>query len=462
MKKFVILFVFFQYFSVINAETFLESLWKKAGEYDHSIYASSINIQHAMDLLKYKRVYYPFSLVSSLGSSFNDVYSDVTWYPASSTLQFSFSQELPGSLSISADVGYSVSRGVIDFFSDINREAIGFIHNPSVSLSLSQGLRPFWMQGFSKNPQVLLLEYSVEEQKINKDITEFGIIQTITYNYVQIRKYERQIRMMQRVIDVYDENIQAMRASYNIGLCSMSDIWALENAKWEYFEDLNEYIDQKQIAYKALRYCCGEFSEDGYFDVLPDAECTLYDSNPNLSLIAIKKRQMDAQFVLNRQDNAPTLIFSGSFQEYTKIQKQFSINYIDDKNYFDWSFTAAVDLSHLFSPNMKLIKKNYEYTSNLYSHEFSNYYERLKNNCSYYASMMQLYEKQLEQAMEMCANRKKYMEEMMILHNNGGCAILDMLKAEYEYFSACCIVENSSDFLWYYTWLRTQENELSD
>lgn len=171
---------------------------------------------------------------------------------------------------------------------------------------------------------------------------------------------------------------------------------------------------------------------------------------------------MDAQLALNRQDNAPVLTFSGSFQEHTELQKQFQINYIDDKNYFDWSVTAAVDLSPLFSPNAKLIQKNYEYNNSLYSHEFSNYYERLKDNCSYYNSMVQLYSKQLEQAMELCANRKKYMEEMTILHKNGGCTVLDMLRAEYEYFSASCIVENNSDFLWYYTWMRTQENELSD
>ncbi|OJF76781.1 MAG: hypothetical protein BKP49_05510 [Treponema sp. CETP13] len=175
---FILVFFIINHFCFAN--TVLETLWAKADLNSPDLKIAKIDIQKAEFKLKQKNNAYEPTVSSSINSSFNSLYDPLTWYPVSAVNRIVFSKPFPGSFVLSTSLNYAIDRNFLNFFEGGTPENVGYSQTPSFSINISQGICPYWLQNYPKNPYEARLEYSVQENIQNCNQTKKSIIFSIT------------------------------------------------------------------------------------------------------------------------------------------------------------------------------------------------------------------------------------------------------------------------------------------
>lgn len=457
--KNVIYIVFFSEMIIhsVYSETVLENLWEKSRSSSIDIQTADIYMQEAAFSLGYINTEYAPEMSTTVSSSFNDTYESTLWYPSYADSGIVWSKTFPGSLSLSTKMGYEINRSLLNIFEDGIPDNTGYTQEPILSFTLSQGICPYWLQGYGKDPYRAQLEYSLEQKKQNRNQTEKSIITAVTTYYIQLRKYERLIRMTERAVHVYDTLIDSLTESYKRGNLEIAKVWEQENNRWEYVDDLNGYYDSRETALKYLCMYCGDISGIDYFSELPSCGISLFDYNPQKMITEAQIGQLEALYVLNKQSNAPLVSLGGSFSDTTEtVPFDNFIDALKEKGALAWSVTASISFSSLFSDKKELLDENYKLNRSIYELELQNELRENEKSYTYYGKMIEICKIQLEKARLMETNRLAFYNDAKTRLAQGNCTTMDVLQAESQYFTAECIKENAEDTLWYYQWIRNQ------
>lgn len=438
------------------AQTVLESLWENARTYAVDIHTAEISARYADTALEYKGSLYPISINTTVDSDFTDTYESIAWFTSISNAAINCLKLLPGSASVSVDVGYGLTRKPLDVFLDLTKDNVGYVHSPYVSVNISQGLKPFWLQGMDEDPHLSLLRYSAELAYVNKDIVEKNVLVAVTYNFLQLRKYHRLILAAQKMLDLYADSVLSAKELHDTGSGTKAAVWRQEYIRQDYLKDLNEYKALYMAAYKSLCLYCNLSGNLTLLGDLPPADIPLLSYDPKISLIRTQLSQLEAQHILDKQNNAPVLSVKGSLSESTGTIKNFNPNLFTEQNTLDWNITVSLDFSNVFSPQNKLLRENFLCNYEKYQYQLDDYAAQVSREVQYYDNLISLYEKQLAEATTEGKNRLAYFDDMKMEQSNGNCSWFDLLEAEAEYFSSRCNAENLADTLWYYRWMRTQ------
>ena len=459
MKRNTSIFIFIIIISAFCfSETELENLWNKAKSYNADLHAADYSIEYATSSLKNKRSLYPYTLKSNLTSAFSDIYSDIAWYTTSSNVSIAVVKANPFGNAISSGISYEIGRGVLDYFSEsIDSDNIGYSHIPAFSFSMEQSLFPAFFQGIKSDPNVEILRKNILTARYSKDSVEQSLIENIAYYYIQERCTLRLLENYKKYIDYYDSRIDAAKEMLDRSQISFSEVWELENKKWEYYEDYIETLNAKENIELNLKNLCG--IETAFFSPdskLPEDNIGIFEYNPSKEKICIEIELLKARNVLDIQESAPAFTLSGTFSETTDISKSFAINYLKDKKSFNWNFSLGISFSDFFSPKNKLRKQLYKNNLCIYEEQLKILTEQTANQQENYQELINSYELQLSKIQEINRNRHDYFKDYQVLYQNGKCSRLDLEEVQLNVIESECIYKNLSDYLWFYKWKKVQ------
>lgn len=439
------------------AETELEKLWEKAKLNNPDIHSAEYTLEYAQSSLKYKRSLYPFSLNSSVSSGFNDIYENVIWYPNSSKASVSVSKKNPFGNSVTAGVSYSMDRGIIDYSAEeIDSDSIGYSKTPAVNLSVNQSLLPGIAYGV-KDPNSEILRRNVRTAVYSKDGVEKNLIESLTDYYIQIRCLNRLLEKYKKYIEFYELKIDASNELVKKSKLSISDVWTLENKKWEYYKDFLETLNSKESIDIKLANLCGETVEEIFSDSeLPDIENELFSYSISKEKILNDIEILKLQNVITRQDSAPSISVGASFSELTATDDSLGIDFIEDKTLLNWDFSLGISFSEFFSPSRKLRKQLFKNNLRIYEEKLDTVNKETANKQTEYKKIISSYESQLEKALEMHKNRIRLMNDYTELFSAGKCSKQEMEEVRLNATESECIYKNLEDNLWLYRWKKVQ------
>lgn len=459
MKKyqFVISLLYFSS-ACVFAETELEKLWAKARTYSTDLHSAAYSVEYAESSLKYKRSLYPVSFSSNLASSFNDTYENLSWYTTSSKASINISKKNPFGNSVSGGISYDIERKILNYFSkEINSDNIGYSQTPSVNFSINQSLLPAFFQGYIGDPNTGILSGNFRSENFSKDLKEKSLIEKVTYYYIQARCANRLLEKYRKYVDFYDLRIQAAQELATKSKLSLSEVWSLENKKWEYFQKYVETLNEKENINLNIKNLCGEILEEISIDsALPKSEAELFAYNPSKESLVNDIELLKVKNILNRQASSPVITVGGTFSEITKPNKSLAVDYIENKNYLNWSFSLGLNFSEFFSPVKKLRKQLYENNLRIYEEKLKDVNEQTENQRKNYEEIIALYESQIQKVFEMHKNRVRLKKAYNELFENGKCSMQEMEEVHLNAVESECIYKNLMDNRWLYQWKRTQ------
>lgn len=441
------------------AQSQLELLWQKARDNSVDLLSASYAQNYASLEYKKRSSLFPFSLKSSVTNSFNDIYSEVSWYPSSGQASLTVSKVNPFGNTVSATLSYGATRGILNYFAEtIDREVIGYSHSPELSLSIEQSLFPAIKKGSYQDVQSQILKEKISLSSYEKDITEKVLISNVTSVYIQARCSLRDIKKYKNYVDLYDKKIEATKELLKESKVSVSSLWSLENSRWDYYKNYIDSLNSLENICLNLKALCGEMTESITEDsMLPTCDTELFDYCPERNKILLDIENLKLEDLLRRQKSAPVLSFESSFSENTDTKKDFYVNYIDDKSLLNWSFTLGVNFSPFLSPSKKLSEISFNNNLALYQEKLKFLDEQSINKKKNYDELINKYQEQVAALSKIIENRKILYEDYKQLYTEGKCSFLDYQEIGLTVTEAECIHSNLSDYLWLYKWMRAQE-----
>ena len=458
MKRVALIFFCILFFSTFGfSETELEKLWTQGKKYNSDLYIADFSIEYAISSLENKNSLYPFSLRTNFNSSFSDGYSDLEWYTTNSSGNISVVKENPFGNSFSGTLSYGISRGILNIFAEkIDRDNIGYSHNPSVSFSIEQSLYPAFFQGVKSDPNVELLRKNLETSNYSKDTMEESLIENITYNYIQQRCTLRELDKYEKYLSFYDSKIQAGKEMLNESQISIAELWNMENKRWEYYEGYLTTLNSKKNIALTLKTLCGtEIEVISENSELPRDENPVFNYNPIKEKLLVELTKVEIQNILDNQNFAPTLTMGVSFSESTKTKKD-GVNYIEDKNSFDWSFSLGINFSNLLSSKNKLRKEQYENNLEIYQEQLKELEKQNVSQRENFEEIIKSYELEENALEKIIKNKENYLKDYEIMFENGKCSKFELEEIQLSLLETKILYENLKDNLWFYKWKRAQ------
>ena len=237
----------------------------------------------------------------------------------------------------------------------------------------------------------------------------------------------------------------------------MSEIWTLENKKWEFYKDYLESVNSRESLQYKIKNLCGNSFESFLTDSeLPDAKNELFIYNISRQKVLNDIEILNLQNLITRQDTAPVLTLSGSFTETTKTDDSFEIDFVQDKSVLNWDFSMGISFSEFFSPSKKLRKQLYKNNLKICKEKLETINTETKNQQENLQNIIVSYESQLNQALEMHKNRLQLVNDYEKLHSEGKCSKQELEEVRLNAAESECIYKNLEDNLWLYKWKRTQ------
>lgn len=453
-KFFVLILVFMC--SFVYSQTKLDSLIENAKRNSFELKQSRLNYLIALNRVNHKSSLYPASFTFDVLSNFTDSMNSIIQYPSAFSYKTSYLQKLPAGVSLGINLSYDYTRGVVDFFSDITSESIGYSQKPEINFVLTQSLRPYWALGERRNPENQLLFLSLDEQNINLNILEKEIVYNVTYYYIQYRKIKREINNNEKQIQFIKMFLEEIKFEYEKGNISKSEVWKKELELNDVVKVLNQNIEQLNLSKQILIQYCGFFEEINCDEDLPilDNEKIINDDNINLLFNQIK--QTNLEYIVSKQSNAPKLKLSGSFSESTKTQMKFFPNYVDDKTSYDWSASIGFEFSELFSYKNRLLKRNYNLVMEGIKNDIENYIFSNGLKISKNENLIKLYKELKEKTNKIKDNYELYYTSIIEDYKNGNLSKIQVLEAELDLFMINNILKNYDDMIWFYSWERSR------
>ena len=230
---------------------------------------------------------------------------------------------------------------------------------------------------------------------------------------------------------------------------------AYRKTQWEYIQNLNDYISNfSDLKLQIDNYCNQKVD---FCSIMPLPECNLmfFDDDIEIKEIDDEIKYNELERVNNIQAGAPSLTLDFGINMNSEVDSFNS--YIDsfgeEKNY-SWYVSINFDLSSFASSAGKIKKEEFKNKidglvlkknkivneKNHYKNYFNYLFENAKYKYEYASELLEDYEKEEEQLLE--------------LYKNGMCSEVDMIESDIKVLGIKSAKEAIEDELWYYKWMQ--------
>lgn len=404
MRYKIFFYVFFIFFIISKVFSIsLDELIECTLQNNSDILSAQNNYDNAsLSLKTLHGAYAPQILFSSSTTLPNDYQYDTLPNYFSSTI--TYSQPLPGGIFINLTSGASFNT------TDILEDCY-LSQNPNTSISLSQSLLPYWIQGRLRNPTKLSAEQQKEYYYNQLLYTKKSVVQNLIQNYIYTAVYIKQIQINKNLIALLEEQIDISQQLLKNGSTNQAKITDFQSSKWSYQQDLLSSQSSFFSYLQNLKTICGidfELDISSYeninlpvLDNLIKVILLLTDniSDPLEKSYQLKIKILKTNRTLEKQSSAPTLSLSvkpvWSFE--SKKQSEWKDAWKDINSPFSWTATIDVNLSPLLSSYINLSKKQYEQDYEVAENTYHAYITQKSFILKQYKTILDEYKTQLEE-----------------------------------------------------------------
>ena len=442
-------------------ESELEQLWDLCRANNLDIVKLNQAVSEQRISRKYIGSVYSPNVTMSISPDFTNAWDGVSEYPSGIGSSLSLTKPFPGGTSVSADLSYTMSRTLYEMSQEPDDSNVTYYHTPSMTLSLSQSLFPYWAQGEKQDPEKRLLDLSVqrsEEQRLNGQEVA---IKALTDCYIQIRHVLREISVYTKILSYYDMRIEAFYEYAKTGAIDISTVWIEEEARRDYADDY--YTAQETLVdlVSLLHIYCGLTNKHDANLVsvetsLPLSGTIVSRYDHEYEAIQIEEEQIQVQMVQTKQALAPKVTLSGTVSATPDLHgKEDDYLYIWNKNKtWNWSITLMFDISSLFSPELeqayKLSKLKLESLET--SKDVLDIQKKRKLN--FYIKKLELYVERKEFIEKQEKNWWQKQQDLQKMFENGAASTLDVESAYMQAYLKSNELADIEDQIWYYSWMK--------
>ena len=185
-------------------------------------------------------------------SSITEISDEYNWdsIPDMYSSSINYTQPLPGGMTFSLGATYS-------FNSILMCEERGLSQNPTISISLTQSLFPFWIQKKIKDPIYVSSKQKKELSYYELLYIKKNVLQNLIHSYMYAMTTNNEMIMSQNSIELYERQINALKMLEISGKSTHAKILELENIKWNAQQNLIS-IKSNYLSYvQKLKSICG-------------------------------------------------------------------------------------------------------------------------------------------------------------------------------------------------------------
>lgn len=440
----------------------LEKLWLKCEENAESIFAAEQNLDYYLTVKNTSRVLYPLSFTVNTTPDFYKNYEQYSDELEMGNTSLGLVQTLPGGAKLSASASYSVYSGYRNWNSTDGYTDKGYSDSFSAQVQYSQSLNPYWLHGTFKDPAKRKTSFNAEISECNLMQAKKNSYSKVLSLYIQFRKNSRNLALAEKQLCLLKLNLDSIRSMHSSNSAFKSDVWQAEKSFGEAESALNSAVLEKEEILESLRELCGDdFEIYPALDVdagscLPESPERLFETDPFLNTLQIQLQILKGQFLLDMQNCAAVVSFSGNFKDSTKIKDNMGLSFKDDKNYLHWSATFSGKINNLYGGESKLYRKKYETECAKYEKQIQDYMKKTDAEKTYYDNLILSFEEKIRSASLNEANEKEKFGGIKKLYENGQKRQIDVLSAEINYLSQKYALQNLKDALWQTKWHRVQ------
>ncbi len=441
MKKIIFTLIILKIVSFNLFSLNIKDLWNFALENNLSIKNAKSNFKTNSINLETQNGYYVPS-VNIYSSTLTDDYKFENGLE-NLNLNLMYRQLLPGGFSLEASTSYANS---ILTFNEISQ----IMQSPKISLSLSNSLYSYWLQG-EENP-------TIKELKLLKDYnyylllnTKKNVLQSIVQNFILYMIAEKKVLICKNSLIQNQLQIENETELYKKGYSTQSDILSLEKTKNSLMQDKYELeLNIFQIK-STLSVLCGkiilenqefEFSQDDFDFSLWKKELENIQ-DPYMELMKINIEQNKNSIVLGKQNSAPTITMN--------VTSQWSLDSVDSKKWYTaFKLNEPASIQFDFSVNLSpLFKSAGTRQDEVLNINLKNAIENLddyilqkKSLICEYKKILEIYKKQRIETEYLLEKEKNHYENFLEMYKNGTCSEFDcknvsLLVKNYELTRDC-------------------------
>lgn len=361
----------------------------------------------------------------SLSVSGSDIGKDVTSLSLSSGVSLPGGASLNGSISTMADMDEDLRDSM------------------NLSIGLSQGLYPYWIQGIRKDPALQNYELNEKSQEYRRSISYRDLILQFTNQVIQFRYYSRQIVYLEKVLELEQMELESFRELNLKGQVSATELWAKERTYWDDELRLLSYKEGFLEAQSRIKRSTGIQFKNGDEISLPDE--TMYelfkseyigDTPLELGELITRRQELENRIVLRKQNNAPSI----------------SINFNCTPDFRDtesWSLQMTMDFSRVLSPDRRTNKTLELLDGALLDTENEDLLRERENRKKLLQANIERLSTQVERIEGYYENAGKLYENAGRLYENGEISLLEYRNAEMNVLQKETLLKEIEDQLWY-------------
>ena len=454
----------------------LETFWDIIRENNAEIKKAGLETENARnDYASYKSKYLPqFSLQASSAfdnseKKFNGFMFPDFNMPQAFSSGISYIQNLPGNFELSFSPSVSFAKNIIDLEKEQTLENIEYIDSANFTLSLETRTFPYWVQGYKGNPEKNKLNYRQKLAEVQKNIQILEKIKRFNEAFFHCRICLHQLESVKKrrafqyeKRDAYEQLLLYHKISYADYVSIDEEIANLETEYESISSDYNNYVrsmveilnydDDKRLI-KFLR----DDSKDcvKIFSISVPEKCTeFFSENPVRQYYNIQKEILEADYILDRQNNSPVVKVSGNFpfhngSEFSKSKLDYSIGGTREH----WSVGIAVDFSPLIDSNASNKKKTYQNSQLITDSLIEAAENQLEYLADYYTKLYEESRNRFKKCVEIAQKRRIVFESVKEAYKNKDCSYIDYRQMQVSFECSLIDIEEEKDLLWLYKWM---------
>lgn len=238
--------------------------------------------------------------------------------------------------------------------------------SPKISVTLSQSLFPYWLQGTIQDPTKLVLKQQENYYYNQLLYTKKTVLENLFRTFACLQIYDLEAQIYKNYIQFLEEQILALDELKKNGNTNQARITELESSRWNYQMDLMSVEANYNNSLKNIKTICNSdftsiekksFFENSIREYLEE------DFDPLERIYEIKNVILDIERIQQKQSTAPLLNVS--------VQPEWNLNAVRSSEWKEawnrenkvspvWVTSVSVDFSAFLNSIIKKDKKQYE------------------------------------------------------------------------------------------------------